>query len=92
MVAIYHYCSLAERCEVIKISEPIKSHWAIEKNLNLNELLSNSEYKEQYRVEMIKWSDEMRLIDYGYFCRAACQNGDSMFLCLFNLKQLRMLV
>ncbi|KAJ2949667.1 hypothetical protein O0L34_g15593 [Tuta absoluta] len=66
---------LGDRCEVIKISQPIKSHWAKEKNLNLNELLSDSEYKEQYRLDMIKWSDEMREQDYGCFCRAACQNA-----------------
>ncbi|XP_047996071.1 probable phosphomevalonate kinase [Leguminivora glycinivorella] len=66
---------LGDRCEVIKISQPIKSHWAKEKNLNLNELLSDSEYKEQHRLEMIKWSDEMRDQDYGCFCRVACQNA-----------------
>ncbi|XP_063368272.1 phosphomevalonate kinase [Cydia amplana] len=66
---------LGDRCEVIKISQPIKSHWAKEKNLNLNELLSDTEYKEQHRLEMIKWSDEMRDQDYGCFCRVACQNA-----------------
>lgn len=66
---------LGDRCEVIKISRPIKSHWAKEKNLNLNELLSDSEYKEQFRLDMIKWSDVVRSADYGYFCRIACQNG-----------------
>ncbi|CAH2087049.1 unnamed protein product [Euphydryas editha] len=62
-------------CEIIKISQPIKSHWAKEKNLNLNELLSDSEYKERYRLDMIKWSDEMREKDYGCFCKAACKNA-----------------
>ncbi|XP_026326265.1 phosphomevalonate kinase [Hyposmocoma kahamanoa] len=66
---------LGDRCEVIKISQPIKSHWAREKNLNLNELLSDTEYKEQYRLDMIRWSDEMREQDYGCFCHAACQNA-----------------
>ncbi|KAI8434156.1 hypothetical protein MSG28_012277 [Choristoneura fumiferana] len=66
---------LGDRCEIIKISQPIKSHWAKEKNLNLNEMLSDSEYKEQYRLDMITWSDEMRDQDYGCFCREACQNA-----------------
>uniref|UniRef100_A0A1E1WS93 Phosphomevalonate kinase n=1 Tax=Pectinophora gossypiella TaxID=13191 RepID=A0A1E1WS93_PECGO len=66
---------LGDRCEVIKISQPIKSHWAKEKNLNLNELLSDSEYKELHRLDMIRWSDEMREQDYGCFCRAACQSA-----------------
>lgn len=63
-------------CEVIKISQPIKSHWAKEKNLSLKDLLSDGEYKELFRLELIKWSEEMRDKDYGYFCRAACQNGN----------------
>lgn len=66
---------LADKCEVLKISHPIKSHWAKEKNLNLNELLGDSEYKEQYRLDMINWSEEMRAQDYGYFCRIACQDA-----------------
>ncbi|KAJ0175185.1 hypothetical protein K1T71_009326 [Dendrolimus kikuchii] len=66
---------LADKCEVIKISEPIKRHWAKEKKLNLDELLSDTEYKEQYRLEMIEWSDEMRKKDYGHFCRLACCNA-----------------
>ncbi|XP_026493405.2 phosphomevalonate kinase [Vanessa tameamea] len=64
-----------DECEIIKISQPIKSHWAKEKCLNLDELLSDGEYKEQYRLDMIKWSDEMREHDYGCFCKAACQNA-----------------
>lgn len=76
MVNIHNLFRLGDRCEVIKISQPIKSHWAREKNLNLNELLSDTEYKEQYRLDMIRWSDEMREQDYGCFCHAACQNGN----------------
>lgn len=66
---------IGDGCEVLKISLPIKSHWAKEKNLNLNDLLSDSEYKEVYRLDMINWSDEMRLQDYGYFCRLSCQDA-----------------
>lgn len=73
---LFPYFSLGDRCEVLKISEPIKSHWAKEKNLNLNELLSDGEYKEQYRLDMIRWSEEMRDKDYGCFCKIACQNGN----------------
>ncbi|XP_053611959.1 phosphomevalonate kinase [Plodia interpunctella] len=66
---------LSDRCEIVKISQPIKSHWAREKNLNLNELLGDSEYKEQHRLDMIRWSEEMRDKDYGCFCRQACHNA-----------------
>lgn len=67
--------SLGNKCDVLKISHPIKSHFAKEKNLNLNDLLGDGEYKEQYRLDMINWSDEMRAQDYGYFCQRACQDA-----------------
>lgn len=82
-ICIVFLFSLGDKCEIIKISQPIKSHWAQEKNLNLNELLSDGEYKEQHRLDMIKWSEEMRERDYGCFCRAACQNGN--FNCVVNV-------
>lgn len=71
---------LIDQCDVIKISEPIKSHWAKEKNLDLKELLGDGEYKEKYRKDMIEWSDEIRKTDYGYFCRVACANGEFLTL------------
>lgn len=64
----------SDNAEIIRISEPIKSAWANEKNLNLAELLSDGSYKEKYRKEMIIWSDERRALDYGIFCRQASQN------------------
>ncbi|XP_077285131.1 phosphomevalonate kinase [Arctopsyche grandis] len=64
-------------CTIVKISQPIKSHWAKTRNLDLNELLSDGEYKERYRLEMIKWSEDMRDKDYGCFCRLACENAKS---------------
>nr|CAG4644385.1 EOG090X0FYC [Lepidurus arcticus] len=56
---------------VIRLSAPIKSHWAQSKNLDLDKLLEASAYKEQYRLEMIQWGEDMRKKDPGYFCRAA---------------------
>ncbi|XP_063978234.1 phosphomevalonate kinase isoform X1 [Diachasmimorpha longicaudata] len=56
---------------IIKISGPIKSHWAKARNLDLNQLLSDGEYKEKYRLEMIKWGEDTRKNDPGYFCRAS---------------------
>ncbi|XP_055713057.1 phosphomevalonate kinase isoform X2 [Phlebotomus papatasi] len=62
-----------EKCEIVRISEPIKSFWAKDKNLNLKELLSDGPYKELHRKEMIVWSEEQRAKDYGIFCRKAMQ-------------------
>ncbi|XP_031832314.1 phosphomevalonate kinase [Nomia melanderi] len=56
---------------IIKLSGPIKSHWAKSLNLDIDELLGDGEYKENYRLEMAKWGESVRNQDYGYFCRAA---------------------
>lgn len=65
-----------EKAQIIRISEPIKRHWADSKGLNLSELLGDGAYKERYRKEMIEWSDARRQEDYGVFCRAACTTID----------------
>ncbi|XP_011196638.1 phosphomevalonate kinase [Zeugodacus cucurbitae] len=62
---------LGDRCQIVRISEPIKTEWAKRLNLNLEELLSDGPYKENYRKDMIEWSDSVRIKDYGYFCRSA---------------------
>lgn len=68
------YFRLADRSRIVRISEPIKSEWARKLNLNLGALLSDGPYKEKYRSDMIKWSDEVRAKDYGYFCRLAMED------------------
>ncbi|XP_014254298.1 phosphomevalonate kinase [Cimex lectularius] len=60
-----------DKAVVLKISGPIKSHWAKSKNLSYDDLLNSSEYKEQHRKDMIEWSESIRKEDYGYFCSAA---------------------
>ncbi|XP_015172024.1 PREDICTED: phosphomevalonate kinase isoform X2 [Polistes dominula] len=60
-----------DKSVIIKVSGPIKTHWSKNLGLDLNKLLDSSEYKEQYRLEMIKWSESIRKKDNGYFCRAA---------------------
>lgn len=65
----------ANNAEIIRISEPIKSHWAKEKGLDLEKLLSDGPYKEKYRKEMIIWSDSVRAKNPGFFCKAAIEEG-----------------
>ncbi|KAF5287708.1 hypothetical protein FQA39_LY15808 [Lamprigera yunnana] len=65
-----------DKCSILRISEPLKNHFAQKHNLDLHELMSDNKYKENYRLQMILWSDEVRSTDPGYFCRAACNNGD----------------
>jgi len=62
-----------DNATLIKISAPIKSHWAEKHDLNFEELMSAGEYKEAHRQDMIKWSEEIRQKDYGYFCQAAVE-------------------
>ncbi|KAH0950184.1 hypothetical protein HN011_003658 [Eciton burchellii] len=60
-----------QKSVIIRLSGPIKTHWAKSLDLNIDQLLGNGEYKEKYRLEMAKWGEDMRKEDYGYFCRAA---------------------
>ena len=46
-----------------------------EKGLDLSRLLDSSAYKEQYRVEMIRWGEDRRVQDAGYFCRRATEGA-----------------
>ncbi|XP_078039865.1 phosphomevalonate kinase [Augochlora pura] len=56
---------------ILRLSGPIKAHWAKSMNLDIDGLLGDGEYKENYRIEMAKWGESIRKQDYGYFCRAA---------------------
>lgn len=57
--------------EIIRISKPIKEHWSKIKSLDLNELLGDGPYKENYRKEMIEWSDQIRSENPSFFCAEA---------------------
>lgn len=76
-----------EKAQIIRISEPIKSKWAVEKGLDLTELLSDGPYKEKYRKEMIVWSDEMRKNDYGIFCKAATLAIDKCIVIVSDIRR-----
>lgn len=75
----------SQRSIIIRLSGPIKTHWAKSLNLDINQLLGDGEYKEKYRLEMVKWGEDMRRKDYGYFCRAAIDmyDGTASFLLYF---------
>lgn len=63
---------------IIRLSAPIKQHWADSLNLDLKELLSDGAYKEGYRAEMIAWGEKERAKDPGVFCRSAIQMSRGM--------------
>jgi len=45
-----------------RLSGPIKDCFSKENGLDLEQLLSDGNYKEQYRLKMVQWSEEIRLV------------------------------
>lgn len=70
---------------MIKISAPIKTHWAEKHDLNFEELMGAGKYKENHRQDMIKWSEDIRRKDYGYFCQAAVEMFSGMYFYTVHL-------
>lgn len=68
-----------DNAAMIKISAPIKTHWAEKHDLNFEELMGTGEYKEKHRQDMIKWSEDIRQKDCGYFCQAAVEMFNGMY-------------
>ncbi|XP_002731709.1 phosphomevalonate kinase-like [Saccoglossus kowalevskii] len=62
-----------EHCSLLRLSEPLKSQYAKEHNLDLDKLLDSSQYKEQYRAAMIRWGEERRKQQPDYFCKLTTQ-------------------
>lgn len=46
-----------------------------EHGLDFERLLDASAYKETFRQDMIRWGEEKRQADPGFFCRAAVQGA-----------------
>ncbi|PIK62185.1 putative phosphomevalonate kinase-like [Apostichopus japonicus] len=65
------------RSIILRLSGPLKEQYAKQHNLDYNRLLDATEYKEQHRAAMIKWGEEMRKKDKGYFCRLAIREAEN---------------
>ncbi|XP_043936066.1 phosphomevalonate kinase isoform X2 [Protopterus annectens] len=63
-----------ETCAILRLSGPLKQQYAKEHGLDFQLLLGTSEYKEKYRTDMIRWGEEKRNTDPGFFCRIIVQN------------------
>ncbi|XP_043733437.1 phosphomevalonate kinase isoform X1 [Cervus elaphus] len=59
----------ADVCAVLRLSGPLKEQYAQEHGLDFQRLLDASTYKEAYRRDMIRWGEEKRQADPGFFCR-----------------------
>ncbi|XP_068271058.1 phosphomevalonate kinase isoform X2 [Nyctibius grandis] len=62
-------------CTVLRLSGPLKEQYAKEHGLDFQRLLDASAYKETYRQDMIRWGEEKRRADPGFFCRAAVEGA-----------------
>ena len=58
---------------ILRLSGPLKECYAKDHGLDYQKMLSASDYKEKYRLDMITWSTTIRQEDYTYFCRAAIE-------------------
>ncbi|XP_047216496.1 phosphomevalonate kinase [Girardinichthys multiradiatus] len=65
----------SEVCCILRLSGPLKQQYAQEHNLDLDQLLGPGPYKELYRADMIRWGENRRNQDSGFFCRLAT-SGD----------------
>ncbi|KAM9264448.1 phosphomevalonate kinase [Morus bassanus] len=62
-------------CAVLRLSGPLKEQYAKEHGLDFQRLLDASAYKETYRQDMIRWGEEKRLADPGFFCRTVVEGA-----------------
>ncbi|XP_005106722.2 phosphomevalonate kinase [Aplysia californica] len=67
----------ADRCSILRLSGPLKKQYAQEHGLDFERLLDASDYKEKYRADMIRWGEEKRNKDAGFFCRLATRGEGS---------------
>ncbi|CAL9707811.1 unnamed protein product [Knipowitschia caucasica] len=60
---------------ILRLSAPLKQHFAQDHSLDLDLLLGPGPYKERFRSEMIQWGEDQRRNDPGYFCRLATRGA-----------------
>nr|XP_020653071.1 phosphomevalonate kinase [Pogona vitticeps] len=60
-------------CAILRLSGPLKEQYAKEHGLDFQRLLDASDYKETYRKDMIRWGEEQRRNDPGFFCRIVAE-------------------
>ncbi len=51
---------LSDRVKIVRLSAPLKKCYAENHGLDYEKLLSSGAYKEQHRLDMIKWSEKIR--------------------------------
>ncbi|CAF2119139.1 unnamed protein product [Rotaria magnacalcarata] len=71
---------LAEQLQAVllHLSEPLKLEYARINQINGEQLLDSSSYKENYRKDMIRWGEEKRNEDPSIFCRLTIEQKHEM--------------
>lgn len=65
-----------EKCLLIRTSKPIKSHFAKLYGLDLEKMMTASNYKEKIRKKMVAWGEEQRKIDPYVFCKTVTDEAE----------------
>lgn len=66
-----------EKCGIFRLSGPLKNQYAKEHGLDFDRLLDATEYKENFRKDMILWGEKKRNKDPGYFCSLATSGEEA---------------
>ncbi|KAJ6648311.1 Phosphomevalonate kinase, partial [Pseudolycoriella hygida] len=76
-----------ETTQILRISEPIKKHWASKNNLKIDELLGSGPMKEQHRKDMILWSEEVRKQIPAFFCVDAFRSASKPIIIVSDVRR-----
>ena len=73
--------------EIGRLSAPLKRAYAEEHGLDYQELLSDGPYKEKYRAAMVKWGEEKRKADPGFFARLVVGAAKAQILIISDARR-----
>ncbi|CAF0977039.1 unnamed protein product [Didymodactylos carnosus] len=68
---LYEKLNDEQQCTLLHLSEPLKIQYANEHQLNGQNMMDSSAYKETYRKDMIRWGETKRLQCPSIFCELA---------------------
>ncbi|CAG2162286.1 unnamed protein product [Oppiella nova] len=76
---------------VFRIASPIKRQFAKDHNLDFDRLLDATLYKEDYRQQMVEWSERIRADDPNYFLRLTIDESNAKSKSIWILSDARRL-
>uniref|UniRef100_A0A7S3K354 Phosphomevalonate kinase n=1 Tax=Aureoumbra lagunensis TaxID=44058 RepID=A0A7S3K354_9STRA len=79
--------SLLPNAEIGRLSGPLKHKYAEEHGLDYNQLLEATDYKEKYRADMIKWGEERRRKDSGFFASLVLDQARAPILIISDARR-----